>query len=440
MNFDTITGVRVTHKRASIDEIETLSRRVRAEHAAELVERDGVSEAFVLQTCNRAELYVVSDERASDWDVFEPYVSDLATDAVVEMDHRGSLRHLLRVAAGLESMVLGEAEILGQVRNAYQRHEERGTIGPVFETALTKAIHVGQRARTETAINDGKYSIPSAAVDLAGSARDLTDATVLLVGAGDTASGVASALAARSPERLVVANRTREHAARLAAEIEAIPTDVVGLDALATVAADVVVTATGSDGYVVEPGDLCAEGDGVIVDIAQPRDVAPGVADGERWTLHDLSALEATTDATHRQRRRAAGRVEALVDAECARLHEQYKRNRVERVVRSIHSEADSLKTQHVETVRSQLEANGGLTPEQESILESFADALVSDLLAAPTHGLKEAAVHDEWSTIRAAVQLFDPTADTASTPTEGPPRTAVDPDGVSDANRLEND
>ena len=439
MRFETIAGVRVTHKHAPLEDVETLSRRVGVEQASGLVDRDDVSEAFVLQTCNRAELYVVSDEQAASRDVFRPLVSGLDSEAVVEMDHRGSLRHLLRVAAGLGSMILGEEEILGQVRDAYQRHRERETIGPVFETAITKAIHVGQRARTETAINDGTRSIPSAAVELAGTERDLATATVLLVGAGGMATGVARALADRTPDRVVVANRTRSRAAALAADIESVPTDAVGLDSLSTVTPDVVITATGSDGHVVEPGDLDLDGEGVIVDIAQPRDVAAGVASRDGWTQHDLSALESVTTATHRRRRRAAHRVEALVDAECARLQEQYKQNRVEKVVRAIHAEAADRKRQHVETVRSKLEANGGLTAEQASILESFADALVSDLLAAPTRGLKEAAVHDEWPTIRAAVQLFDP-ADARPPLPDDPERMDAAPEDVPDVNRVEND
>ncbi|MFB6206287.1 MAG: glutamyl-tRNA reductase [Haloglomus sp.] len=429
MNFNTVSGIRVTHETADVDDIETLSDRTRQEYPVELLERSDVSEVFALQTCHRAELYVVLNRGEEiGTEIMDPLTAGIETDAVVRMDHQQSLRHLLRVAAGLESMVLGEEEILGQIREAYQTHRELETLGPVLDTAVTKAIHVGQRARTETEINDGVHSITSAAVEFADAKAGLDGSSVLLVGAGNMGRMISRSLTGTGTAELVVANRTPQRAARLVADIESMTTDAVGLEAIPDLLGevDVVITATGSEDFVIRPTHVDTEQDGVIIDIAQPRDVDPVVAARTGWALHDISALESITSETHERRRQAADRVETLVDTEYQRLREQYKQHRVEEVVSTIHSEADTVKTQHVETVLSKLEANGGVTAEQEAIISSFADALLSDLLAPPTQGLKHAAIHDDWATIRAAVQLFDPMFDAS------PPQVA------EDANRVE--
>lgn len=441
MKFDTISGLRVTHKVADVEDIESLSCGTEAEIAERLVENEAVSEAFVLLTCHRAEMYVATDGPRAGRDVLRTFASHVDDDAIVTTDHEGSLRHLLRVAAGLESMVLGEEEILGQVKDAYQTAREVGSLGPLLETAVMKAVHVGQDARTETAISEGSNSISNAAVRLAARETDLSGATVLLVGAGTMGTDVGRAVADTDADRLIVANRTHSRAERLTSELETVVTDAVGLDALPTALdeADVVVTATGSDGSVIEPRDVESSQQGVIVDIAQPRDVAPEVASDSGWTVRDLAALEEVTDETHLCRRRAAQEVEAIVDRECDRLHEQFKQHRIEEVISSIHSQADRVKSKNVETVLAKLDANGGLTEKQRYIVESFADAMVSELLAPPTRSLKDAAVYDEWSTIRAAVELFDPMTDAGTATLDRTARVADSPDGPTTGG-LEND
>jgi glutamyl-tRNA reductase len=179
-----VCGVAVTHREASVDEIESAGGTDERAVVRDLLASDGVDEAFALQTCNRAEAYVVAEDATAGRAALADFAPDVRDGAVREMDHETSLRHLMRVAAGLESLVLGEDQIIGQVRDAFETARGVGGIGPVLDPAITKAIHVGERARTETEINEGVVSVGSAAVELADRRRDLSGATALVVGAG----------------------------------------------------------------------------------------------------------------------------------------------------------------------------------------------------------------------------------------------------------------
>lgn len=409
-----IAGASVSHSHATVEQIEAACADSQRGAVERLLERPGVSEAFVLQTCNRAEAYVVTDEETRGREVLDAYVDGVAGDAVRELGHEASLRHLLRVACGLESLVLGEDQILGQVREAYEMARGAGAIGPTLDDAILKALHVGERARNETAINEGVVSLGSAAVRLAQSERDLEGATALVVGAGEMATLAAQALE-ESIERMLVANRTLPHAEHVVNEVET-EGAAVGLAALsmALEEADVVVSATGSDDHVIDSKALAQAGETLIIDIAQPRDVPPAAGELEDVTVHDLDAIEGVTDQTRRQRRAAAESVEAMIDEEFDHLISQYKRKRADQVIAAMYEGAERMKARELRTAVSQLEAetDGEVTDEQREILESMADALVGQLLSAPTQSLREAAENDDWSTINTALQLFDPGAD----------------------------
>ncbi len=404
-----ITGARVTHRRASVDDIESAAGEDHAATVRRLLETEPVREAFALHTCNRAEVYVVTDDPADGRRALTGFGTPVP-EHVVRTGHEESLRHLLRVAAGLESLVLGEDQILGQVRDAYEAAREAGGIGPVMEEGVTKAIHVGERARTETAINEGVVSLGSAAVELADAERGLAGAAALVVGAGEMGALAVNALDDADVAALTVANRTVRTAEHVA-EDATTPADAVGLSALpaAVASADVVVTATGSREPVIDGETAAGAGDTLVIDIARPRDVAPAVADEPGVTLRDLDDIEAVTEETRRERREAAEAVEDIVEDEFDRLLDQYKRKRADAVIAAMHEGAEFLKEREIETAISRLEARREVDEEDREIIESLADALVGQLLATPTHSLREAAAEDDWSTINTALQLFDP-------------------------------
>ncbi|WP_435346287.1 glutamyl-tRNA reductase [Haloarchaeobius sp. HRN-SO-5] len=402
-----ISGVRVSHSVASVDEIAAASRDTQREVVSRLCERDGVHEAFCLHTCNRAEAYVVTDDPAAGRAALETYTEPVESDdAVVTMGHEETLRHLLRVAAGLDSIVLGEDQILGQIRSAYEDARSADGLGTMLDEAVLKAIHVGERVRDETDINEGVVSLGSAAARLVAERRDLGSSLAVVVGAGEMATLAARSLADHGTAELVVANRTLPHAEHLAGEVDA-ETEAVTLAALPTVleAADVVVTATGSDDPVLSAGDLDDGRERTVIDLAQPRDVPTEARSLDSLDVYDLDDLEDVTEETRAQRRAAASEVEALVETEFDLLLDQYKRKRADEVIAAMYESAERVKAREFATAMEKLD----LDEDEREVVESMADALVGQLLAAPTKSLRDAAAEDDWSTINTALQLFDP-------------------------------
>jgi glutamyl-tRNA reductase len=407
---DVISGVSVSHVNATVDELERVDVDSEREAVRDLLARDGVTEAFVLRTCNRAEAYVVTSDAAAGRRALEGFAHDVRDGAVVDLEHEAAVEQLMRVAAGLESLVIGEDQIIGQFRSAFEAARAVGGIGPTLDEALTKAIHVGERARTETAINEGVVSLGSAAVQLAERQLDLTDAVAVVVGAGEMGLLTARALDAAGVARLVVANRTLSHAEHVARDVSC-DARAVGLADLPEVVrdADVVVSATASDDHVLDEAALAPAGETVVVDIAQPRDVDPAAGTLSGVTVHDIDALESVTGDTHDRRAEAAARVEAMIETEFAHLMERFKRSRADDAIGAMYESAERLKREEVETAIKKLEAQGDLTDEQRETVSALADTLVNQLLAAPTKSLREAAAEDDWTTINTAMQLFDP-------------------------------
>ena len=429
MTTGVIRGVTVAHQRATVDEIESATTADEETAVRDLLTRDGVDEAFALQTCNRAEVYVVAESAAAGRAALDDFAPDLRDGAVHEMDHETSLRHLMRVAAGLESLVLGEDQIIGQLRSAFETARGAGGIGPVLDPAITKALHVGERARTETQINEGVVSLGSAAVELAARQRRLRGATALVVGAGEMGRIAARAFDDAGVSTLIIANRTVSKATSLADEVDA-DASAVPLDATADAAttADVLVTATNSPDPVLDGDDLDDAGSTLVIDLAQPRDVAPSVSSLDDVDAYDIDSLEAITDETREQRREAAAAVEEMIDDELDRLLDSFKRQQADEAISTMYESAELVKERELRTALSRLEAQGEVTEAQRETVEDLADALVGQLLAAPTKSLRDAAAEDDWTTIQTALDLFDPEfGDDSQPPAADRPREGMD-------------
>lgn len=425
-----ISGVSVSHINATVDDIEDACRDSERSLVEDLLTREGIDEAFAIQTCNRAEAYVVTADAPAGRRALTDFAPDVRDGAVVEMDHEESIRHLMRVATGLESLVIGEDQILGQLKTAMDEARAVGGIGEMLDDTLTKAIHVGERARTETEINEGVVSLGSAAVRLAEETLDLGDATALVVGAGEMGTLAARALDGTPVGTIIVANRTVPHAEHIASEIET-EASAVALDAVpaATAEADLVITATGSPDYVLDAAMLTEAGETLVIDLAQPRDVDPAASDVDSVRFHDIDALEAVTAETRARRQAAAEDVQAMIDDEFERLLDAYKRKRADDAISAMYESAESVKARELDTAMSKLEAQGDLTDEQRETVTALADALVGQLLSAPTKSLREAAAEDDWTTIQTAMQLFNPEfggdhpdLPSGATPREGTP------------------
>ncbi|WP_136688034.1 glutamyl-tRNA reductase [Halorhabdus amylolytica] len=410
-----VSGLSVAHQHAIVEEIDAVSADSQGEAVEQLLEQSNVAEAFVLQTCNRAERYVVTEEPEAGRAALARATPDAPASSIVEMGHEESLRHLLRVAAGLESLVPGEDQILGQVRDAYEDARNADGLGPVLEEAVTKAIHVGERARTETAINEGVVSLGSAAVELADRECRLDGGRALIVGAGEIATLAAKALDARTDiDQLLVANRTVPHAEHVASMVE-VPAESIALDSLPSAVdrVDLLVSATASPDPIVDIDVFDDTGETVVVDIGQPRDV-PREADGFNGVdVFDLDDLEAVTAETRASRKVAAEEVEAIIETEFEHLLTRYKRARADDVISSMYEGAERIKARELQDAFGKLD----LDADEQEVLEAMADSLVNQLLAAPTESLRNAAEEDDWTTIDTALRLFDPDFGNEDTP-----------------------
>ena len=358
----------------------------------------GVAESVVLSTCNRTEIYVAQLDGDPET-VAEAALAELAADASDELapvayrlsDESAAL-HLFRVAAGLDSLVPGEGEILGQVRDAF----DAGSTGPMLDRVFRMALHAGRRARVETAIGESPSSVPSAAAALAQQVFDgLADRRVVLIGAGRMSDLTARNLRSRGAVISAVGNRTIAHAQELAARHDA---RAVALDALGPelVEADIVVASTSAPGFVLRLDEI---GQGLrgrrgrpllLVDLAVPRDIDPALATVDGCFVYDIDDLEAVVAASLEGRRSEAVRAERIVAAEAARFREWQASLAVVPAIASLRAWAEAIRSAELERLEGRL---GALPDADRKLVETATAQIVNKLLHLPTVRLKEAAV-----------------------------------------------
>lgn len=401
----------VTHRTASIDEIE------RAWHGdVETIlkwvqSQDRVEECAVLKTCNRVEIYVVAPRG-------EKVLFDLAKKARVSSriidfhDHDESLLHLLRLASGLESMIIGEDQILGQMKELTQMAMKAGTTGWMLETAFKKAIQVGKRVRKETRINERSVSVGSAAVDLAEEILgDLKGKSVLVIGAGETGELISRSLLCREIGSLAVTNRTLSSAVCLAESLggEAVPFDDMP-DRLHT--ADVVISATSAPHYILLKGDIEKAMAGrsdklLIIDIANPRDVDQDAAEVPGVELHNIDSLKNISRENLMQRMAEAARVEEIIAEEMRLLRAKYKRKEAEELLARLYSQAEEIKNQEVRKAMNKLSARHTLGEIEQQVLCDMSRSIVNKILSEPTKSLKSAAERGDVEILNSLCELF---------------------------------
>ncbi|MCK9440729.1 MAG: glutamyl-tRNA reductase [Methanothrix sp.] len=406
-----IASMLVTHRKASIDEIErawhgdvqTLLKWVGS------LER--VEECAVLKTCNRVEIYVVSTRG-------EKVLFDLAKKARVSSriidfhDHDESLLHLLRLASGLESMIIGEDQILGQMKELVAMAAKAGTTGWMLDTAFKKAIAVGKRVRKETQINERSVSVGSAAVDLAQEILgDLRGLSVLVIGTGETGELISRALLARDIGSLVVTNRTYSKAQCLAECLgaKAVPFEEMK-DRLKT--ADVVISATSAPHYILLKEDIETAMAGredklLIIDIANPRDVDEAAAEVAGVQLHNIDSLKNISSENMLLRMAEANRVEVIIAEEMQLLKAKYKRKQAEDLLARLYSKAEVIKDQEVKRAMNKLSARHTLGEIEQQVLQDMSHSIVNKLFSEPTKTLKRAAEQGDTEVLNVMSELF---------------------------------
>ena len=406
-----IASMLVTHRKASIDEIEKAWHGDVQTLLKWVGSQERVEECAVLKTCNRVEIYVVSERG-------EKVLFDLAKKARVSSriidfhDHDESLLHLLRLASGLESMIIGEDQILGQMKELMQMATKVGTTGWMLDTAFKKAIAVGKRVRKETRINERSVSVGSAAVDLAKKFWEtLQGKSVLVIGAGDTGELISRALLARDIGSLAVTNRTYSSAQCLAECLgaEALPFEEMKMR-LKT--ADVVISATSAPHYILLKEDIEKAMAGredklLIIDIANPRDVDEAAAEVAGVQLHNIDSLKNISSENMKQRMEEANRVEAIIAEEMQLLKAKYKRKQAEDLLADLYSKAEVIKDQEVRRAMNKLSARHTLGEIEQKVLADMSHSIVNKLFSEPTKTLKRAAEQGDTEVLKAVSELF---------------------------------
>jgi glutamyl-tRNA reductase len=410
----------VSHKTAPLElrERVALTEGRAAGVLNELVEAPEVHEAAAISTCNRTELYLAApDGVGAESLALGVLAREAGTPPTELVGHLYSLRgadaamHLFRVTAGLDSMIVGEAEVQGQVKRAYELALVEGATGPILNRLFRGALAAGKRARSETGITERGVSVPSVAVELAQRALgDLAKRLVLVVGAGETAELTARALVARGVEPAFIANRRYDRAIGLAQRFggrairfEELPEQMVR--------ADIVVSSTSSPHHVIEPEALTEVMAGreawplLLIDLAVPRDIHPGCRDLGGVDLFDMDDLQAQVERNASGREAEARRAESVLRAELARFERWLGSQDVVPTVAALRGRADEVVSRVLAENESRWES---LSPADQKRIHAMARAIASRLLHEPTLRLKRASgEEDAYVFVNALRELF---------------------------------
>jgi glutamyl-tRNA reductase len=403
-------SVGLSHKQApiAVRELLAVGDDQLTERLARLKSVAGLREAFLLSTCNRLEIFALADSPAAGADLIAELGAGAAQLAVVRADDE-ALRHLFRVAASLDSMVVGEAQILGQVKEAAQAAQAAGVCGAQLGAALARAVSAAKRVRTDTAIARGAVSVSSVAVDLAHKVLgDLRGRSVLLIGAGEMAQLAARELQKMGAAELLVANRSAARAEELAAQIGGVAVSLADVGSLLE-RADVAVCSAAAPGAVVTREAMSRALKArrfrpiFLIDLAVPRNVEPTINQLENVYVYDMDDLERVAAQNRDLRSAELARAEAIVDEEL-RAFAAARRERTEvPVLARLRSHGQAIAEAEAERT---LAGMGPVSEKQQKSIRAMAAAIVNKLLHAPTQRLREEA--GQGPLAAAAADLFD--------------------------------
>jgi glutamyl-tRNA reductase len=399
----------VNHKTAPVEVRERLAipESRLAEAVRRLAQYPGIDEGIVFSTCNRVELLVASANGTADLRGFlrEYFATDVASFESHLYEHREkeAVRHLFRVASSLDSMVVGEPQILGQVKEAYATARAAGGVRSHLDALVTRAFAVAKRVRTETAVGSSAVSVASAAVDLAKKIfGTLKGKSVYLVGAGKMSELAARHLMAQGATSIFVANRTHERAVALAGRFGG---QAILFEQLYDTCdrADIVLTSTGAPHALFrrEHGELFLHRRKnrpmFFIDIAVPRDVDPEMSKLDGIFVYDIDDLQAIVAGHVADRHREAERAEAIVTQEVERFLARLDAQSVVPTIVSLQGQLETIRQAEIDRVRGRL---GKLTPEQEQAVEALSHGIVNKILHAPITTLKSSAGQPEATTV----------------------------------------
>ncbi len=411
--------VGMSHRSAPVALLERLSMDANVQHGAAtaLIKQPSLSEAMIISTCNRLEVYTVTNAFHSGVEDVMRVLSEVSGVDVADLRRYLYVRysdaaaeHIFTVASGLDSMVVGEQQIIGQVRTAYVDAAERGTVGPNLHSLAQAALRTGKRVHSETGIDDSGASMVTVALEQAMELMrvdDLRGKTALVLGAGAMSSLAATHLGKNGIDSLVLANRTRDRAERLAEHSReaGVPAEVVDFSDRASVLSrvDLVVSATASDEFTITPSDI--PGPLMLADLSLPRDVDDAVTEIEGVRLVNIESLHETMRRSDTEDSRALRRAEDIVAEEVATFGSQQRVREVAPAVTRLRRNAAEISGQELQRLRTRMPEMSDDDFEQVS---RVVKRVVDKLLHAPTVKIKELAAAAETVSVEEAVtELF---------------------------------
>lgn len=436
-------NLRVTHKKADVPTLEALSFQDQKKALEDIYALPSIKGCVIIQTCNRVEVFVsaenVSDAHHDLLDYimgetiakFKRHFSNGGSQMprekilehmiaaskkfhdVIEVEyHTNALLHLLRLSSGLESMIIGEDQILGQIRDSYNQAVELGTTNPFLDTIFTKAINVGKRARSETQINKGAVSIGSAAVDLAGKVLGgLRGKKILIVGAGEMGKLITKSLIELDTGDIVVANRTYEKGVALAERLggRAAPFEDIRKELEDT---DLLITATGAPKPIIDTGMVqpilqARKGADklVIVDVANPRDVAPEVGKLDGVELLNIDSLRSVAEENLKKRMKEVYAVEAIIEEEISLLEKKLYHVDVDKIIQAVFERAEDVRTKELGRALRML--GNGIGERERTVLDDLTRVIVKRTMAPIVKQIRKVAELKDEEALRAAEIYF---------------------------------
>ena len=410
----------ISHRTAPVEIRERVDFNVRGltQALAALAERGSASEAVILSTCNRAEIYTACDDPSAARADVARFISDFTAvpqgdvePHLQELRDLDAARHLFRVAAGLDSLVVGEPQILGQVKEAHTAASETHTTGPVLNRLFHSCFAVGKRVRTETGLGSGAVSVSYAAVALAKKIfGDLEGRTVAVIGAGEMGKLTALHVKTQGVHHMTIVSRTMAHAARTAQAIggaSAAPWDE--LDAVLG-NSDIVISATGAPQPILTKAHLeqimrpRRNRPLFIIDIALPRDVEAAAGEIEQVFLYNIDDLQATVRENLARRASEVTRAETIVDEEVAKFSAWFRSRGAVPTIVALRHRFESIRRSELERLEFKLSA---LSPDARARVEEITHLIVEKLLLTPTEQLKSSDAESVAAFTEALTRLF---------------------------------
>lgn len=373
----------------------------------QLTEFPGIEEGMIVSTCNRVEIVARAKDSECDLRAFvQKYYGfdrDQFEKHIFEHKHKDAVRHVFRVASSLDSMVVGEPQILGQVKEAYAVARAVGAVQSQLDALLTRAFAVAKKVRSETAVASSSVSVASVAVELAQKIfGDLNGKAIYLVGAGKMCELAARHLIAHGAGKIYVSNRTYERAVALARKFNG---DAVPFERLYDTVdrADIIISSTGAPHTIFrkEHGERFLKTRKnrpmFFIDIAVPRDIDPGLNDLDGIFVYDIDDLQQVVSSHIGDRKREAQRAENLVDDEVERFESRLQTLEVVPTIVSLQEHLETVRQAEIDRLRGRL---GELTPEQEMAVEALTKGIINKIMHTPITTLKSAARDPEATTV----------------------------------------